>query len=66
MGASEVDNPVIYTAGRTNFGLLPVAERSPVSFISSIAINGLCLALALYVGATAKKIIDDHKYEQTD
>ncbi len=66
MGASEVDNPVIYTAGRTNFGLLPVAERSPVSFISSIAINGLCLALALYVGATAKKIIDDHKYEQTE
>jgi TonB family protein len=55
-----------YTAGRTNFGLLPEPERSPGSFITSSVINGLMLALLIYVGATAKKIIDEHKYEMTE
>jgi len=30
-----------------------------------MAINGLMLALALYVGATAKRVIEEHKYEMT-
>ncbi len=55
-----------YTAGRTNFGLLPEPEKSPGSFITSSVINGLMLAMLLYVGATAKKIIDEHKYEMTE
>ena len=55
-----------YTPGRTNFGLLPEPERSPGSFITSSIINGLILATLLYVGATAKKIIEEHKYEMTD
>jgi TonB family protein len=55
-----------YTPGRTNFGLLPEPEKSPGSFITSSIINGLILALMLYVGATAKKIIDEHKYEMTE
>ncbi len=55
-----------YTAGRTNFGLLPEPEKSAASFITSTVINGLMLALALYVGASAKKIMDAHKYEMTE
>jgi TonB family protein len=55
-----------YTPGRTNFGLLPEPERSPGSFITSSVINGLILAMLIYAGATAKKIIDEHKYEQTE
>ena len=55
-----------YTPGRTNFGLLPEPERGPGSFITSSVINGLILALLLYVGATANKIIDEHKYEMTE
>jgi TonB family protein len=55
-----------YTPGRTNFGLLPKPEKSPGSFITSSIINGLILALMIYVGATAKKIIEEHKYEMTE
>ncbi len=51
---------------RANFGLLPEPEGRPGSFITSMAINGVILALMLYVGATAKKVIDEHKYEQTE
>lgn len=58
--------PVNYTPGRTNFGLLPEPERSPASFITSAVINGLILALMLYLGATARNIIVEHKYEQTE
>ena len=55
-----------YTAGRTNFGLLPEPERSPGLFITSSVINGLILLLLLYMGASAKKILDEHKYEMTE
>jgi TonB family protein len=51
--------------GRIALGLLPEPERSPGSFIASMAINGLMLGLALYVGATAKRVIEEHKYEMT-
>ena len=50
---------------RATFGLLPEPERSPGSFITSMVINGLILALMLYIGATAKKVIDQHRYEET-
>ncbi len=56
--------PSNYTPGRTNFGLLPEPERSPGSFITSIVINGAILALLLFIGTTAKHIIQ-HQYEQT-
>ena len=52
--------------GRATFGLLPEPERSPGSFIVSFAINGLMLALMLYIGATAKRVIENHKYEMTE
>jgi TonB family protein len=57
--------PSNYSPGRTNFGLLPEPERSPASFISSAAVNGLILVLMLYIGATAKKVLEEHKYEDT-
>jgi TonB family protein len=57
--------PSNYSQGRTNFGLLPEPERSPASFISSAAVNGLILVLMLYIGATAKNVLEAHKYEET-
>jgi len=51
--------------GRPALGLLPEPERSPGSFIASMALNGLMLGLMLYVGATAKRAIEEHKYEMT-
>jgi TonB family protein len=57
--------PLNYSPGRTNFGLLPEPETSPASFISSMVINGMILLLLLYIGATAKRVLDEHKYENT-
>ena len=58
--------PANYTPGRTNFGLLPEPERSAASFITSMAVNGTILALILYIGATARQVIEQHKYEFTE
>lgn len=52
--------PVKPTSVRATFGLLPEPERSPGSFITSMVINGLMLALVLYIGAIAKKTIEHH------
>src|ERR1035441_984047 len=49
----------------SNFGLLPEPERSTASFISSVVINGLILALILYIGATARHVIQQRQFEQT-
>jgi TonB family protein len=57
--------PVNESQGRATFGLLPEPQRSPASFISSAVVNGLILVLMLYIGATAKKVLDQHKYEDT-
>lgn len=57
--------PVRPNPGQATFGLLPEPERSLGSFITSAAINGLILALILYIGAMAKKTIDQHRYEET-
>ena len=53
------------SAGRATFGLLPEAERSVGSFFTSMAINGLMVAVFLYIGATARKTIDQHRHEET-
>ena len=55
-----------YTPGRTNFGLLPDPERSTASFMTSSVINGMILALVLYIGATAKHVLEQHHYEMTE
>jgi TonB family protein len=50
---------------QATFGLLPEPERKPGSFITSMVINGLMLALFLYIGAMTKKTIEQHRYEET-
>jgi TonB family protein len=57
--------PVTPDRRKATFGLLPEPERSPGSFITSIVVNGLILAFMLYLGATARQVIDQHKYEET-
>ena len=57
--------PVTPYPERAAFGLLPEPERSPGSLITSMVINGLLLAFLFYVGATAKKALDQHRYEET-
>ncbi len=57
--------PLKAPSGGATFGLLPDPERSPVSFITSMVINGLMLGVFLYIGATAGKAINQHKYEET-
>jgi len=51
---------------RTTFGLLPEPEGRAGSFFTSLVVNGLILALLLFIGATAKKVMDQHKYEYTE
>ena len=55
-----------YTPGRTNFGLLPEPERNPVSLITSFLVNGTILAVVLYIGATARHVLESHHYEMTE
>lgn len=55
-----------YTPGRSNFGPLPEPERSTASFVTSAVINGSILALVLYIGATAKHVLEQHHYEFTE
>jgi TonB family protein len=58
--------PVTYTPGRTNFGLLPEPERSKAAFITSTLVNGSILLLMLYIGATARQVMEQHHYEFTE
>jgi len=58
--------PIDRVQVRANFGLLPEPEKSPASFITSSAINLTALALVIYVGMTAKHVIQQHRYEQTE
>jgi TonB family protein len=53
-----------YTPGRTNFGLLPESERNTASFVTSFAINGMIVLIAIYLGTQVKKLVE-HKYEET-
>lgn len=57
--------PANYTPGRTNFGLLPEPEGRSASFFTSAIINGTILALAIFIGMTAKHAMEQHQYEQT-
>jgi TonB family protein len=52
--------------GPTSFGLLPEPEGRSTSFITSATVNLIILGVVLYIGMTAKKVIEQHKYEQTE
>lgn len=54
-----------YPEQATFVGLLPEPERSTRAFVASAVVNGLILLLILYIGATAKRAIDEHQFEET-
>jgi len=58
--------PINRYAIRAGFGLLPEPEKSPASFITSAVINLAVLAMAIYIGMTARHVIQQHRYEQTE
>jgi TonB family protein len=49
-----------------NFGLLPEPEGRTRSFLTSVGVNLTILALALYLGMMAKKVIEQHRFQQTE
>jgi TonB family protein len=57
--------PMTYSPGQINFGLLPEPEGRSVSFITSSLVNVTILGVLLYVGMTAKQVIERH-YEMTE
>jgi len=50
---------------RITLGLLPEPEGRSASFLTSSLVNGVILALLLFIGASAKQAIEKHQYEQT-
>ena len=52
--------------GRTSFGLLPEPEGRSAPFVTSATVNVIVLGLMIYVGMTAKHVIQQHKFEQTE
>jgi TonB family protein len=58
--------PVHQYPVRANFGLLPEPEKSPASFFTSAFVNLAILSVAIYIGMTAKQVIQQHHYEQTE
>lgn len=51
---------------RANFGLLPEPQKSTASYVTSAVINLTILAVILYVGMSARHVIQEHKFEQTE
>lgn len=51
---------------RANFGLLPEPQKSTASYVTSTVINLAILAVILYVGMSARHVIQEHKFEQTE
>jgi len=47
------------------FGLLPEPERNPASIATSAVINLSIVALLLWAGTQAHKVVMEHRYEQT-
>jgi TonB family protein len=57
--------PLNSYSGRTTFGLLPEPEGRSASFITSMIVNGIILALVLIISILVKPTIVAHKFEQT-
>lgn len=49
-----------------NFGLLPEPEGRTRSFLTATIVNLSILALVLYIGMTARKMIQEHRFQQTE
>ena len=52
--------------GRTSFGLLPEPEGRSASFLTSATVNVIILGLMIWVGMTAKHVLQQHHFEQTE
>ncbi len=52
--------------GRMTFGLLPEPEGRSAPFMTSVTVNVVILCLMIYIGMTAKHVIQEHKFEQTE
>ena len=52
--------------GRTPFGLLPEPEGRSTPFITSATVNIIILGLMIYIGMTAKHVLQQRKFEQTE
>ncbi|HTM16077.1 MAG TPA: TonB family protein [Terracidiphilus sp.] len=52
--------------GRTSFGLLPEPEGRSASFFTSATVNVIILGLMIWVGMTAKHVIQQRHFEQTE
>lgn len=50
----------------TSFGLLPEPEGRSAPFVTSATVNVIILGLVIYIGMTAKHVIEQHKFEQTE
>src|ERR1700755_3696563 len=51
---------------RSTFGLLPEPEGRSAPFFTGVTVNVIILALMIYIGMTAKHVIQEHKFEQTE
>lgn len=51
---------------RASFGLLPEPEGRSAPFITSATVNVVILSMVIYVGMTAKHVLQEHKFEQTE
>src|SRR6266567_295868 len=58
--------PVNQLPIRANFGLLPEPQRNAASLLTSAAVNLTLLGVVLYIGMTARRVIQEHKFEQTE
>ena len=54
-----------YSPDQAIFGLLPPPEGRTRSFVTSSVVNLAVLGVALYIGASARQVIEQH-YEQTE
>lgn len=57
--------PVVNSSVSCTLGLLPEPERRPATFFTSAAVNLLFLGIFLFLGMTAKRVMEQHQYEQT-
>jgi len=49
-----------------SFGLLPEPEGRSAPFVTSVTVNVILLGMAIYIGMTARHVIQQHKFEQTE
>ena len=58
--------PMNSYSGNISFGLLPEPEGRSGSFVTAAVINTGILLLVLYIGMTARHMLQQHRFEQTE